>query len=384
MKSNNDILNYYEMLIVIVFCFIYFLSTNHFQCSEHSAKNMFSFFSGDQKETEVDDSKDKQIMCVAVDIKDNFPSEIRKPSEQTRYETLTEHETTISQHLSKQYQSQISKFAFWTEDIIPRFVTDTYYIDNLDKRLELTTSRFEQYLQHRTDFHFDDILTRPSLNTDKHWDIVREDRELLALYFYGIDHEGHPIMWDDGSAFGKAERIKQTFGNDDYKRASYFRCRMQRMQRNLMLKLSRHFSCKISKICLVMDFAKFTVTDFYNNRAFTQWNLRSSSELFPETMHKLIIVNAPWAFQMIWKICKNFLDAITVEKTIILGGNYMDELLKYMDVEMIPKEFGGKGIWTARVGDVPVDFAFQMDDIQTESKDKHNDEVKDSEETDDK
>ena len=53
---------------------------------------------------------------------------------------------------------------------------------------------------------------------------------------------------------------------------------------------------------------------------------------------------------MIWKICCAFLDEITVEKTKILGSDYIKELVKYMDIKMIPKEFGGDGVWQPRPG----------------------------------
>ena len=48
----------------------------------------------------------------------------------------------------------------------------------------------------------------------------------------------------------------------------------------------------------------------------------------------------------------------------------MDELLKYMDIEMIPKEFGGKGVWEPIPGNVPKDFPFQMDEF-VKDKSKH-------------
>merc|ERR1712176_1379865 len=140
--------------------------------------------------------------------------------------------------------------------------------------------------------------------------------------------------------------MKEVFGNDSYERIQFHRCRLKRMESNLLQKLSHHFQSEISKIFVVMDFAKFSVSDFYVNRAFNVWNLKSMSQLHPETMHKLFIFNAPWSFQMIWNICKQFVDDITLQKTIILGADYMDELLKHISIEMIPKEFGGKGIWT--------------------------------------
>eukprot|EP00484_Ammonia_sp_Unknown_P012913 CAMPEP_0197068102 /NCGR_PEP_ID=MMETSP1384-20130603/184358_1 /TAXON_ID=29189 /ORGANISM="Ammonia sp." /LENGTH=98 /DNA_ID=CAMNT_0042505727 /DNA_START=1 /DNA_END=294 /DNA_ORIENTATION=- len=91
--------------------------------------------------------------------------------------------------------------------------------------------------------------------------------------------------------------------------------------------------------------------------------MRNTSEIFPETVHKIFIINAPWIFQQIWKICSSFLDEITVQKTNILGSDYLKELVKYIDITMIPKEYGGQGIWEPRPGNVPKGFPFQMDNL---------------------
>merc|ERR1712187_760268 len=63
-------------------------------------------------------------------------------------------------------------------------------------------------------------------------------------------------------------------------------------------------------------------------------------------------------------------------------GDYMKELLKYIDIDMIPKEFGGKGIWKPRLGNVPIDFPFQMDEFK-EKRNKNNDDDGDKNEVKD-
>ena len=348
-----------------------------------SLLTMFSYFSSTKEEAKVPETpKDvpKEMMTAIAKI-DNFPSKIEKPFEQTRFENLTTDETKISEYISTNYKQDISKRKFWTNDIIPRFVTDTYYIKTYDERLKLTCSRFEQFLKHCDEYNFDDILSNPKLNAQKDLEISRENTEIFPLYYYGIDKMGHPILWDNGGSNGKGEIINKLFCNDDFKRASKWRLRIKRMESNLYLRLSKHYKCSISRAITVIDLKNATVSDFYTNRQFNQWFLRSSSELFPETAYKVFLINAPWAFQMIWKICCNFLDDITVEKTKILGSDYLDELLKYIDIDMIPKEFGGKGKWEPRPGNVPKDFPFQMDDLVDNDDDdsKDNDDEQEQE-----
>ena len=93
---------------------------------------------------------------------------------------------------------------------------------------------------------------------------------------------------------------------------------------------------------------------------YIKWFSKTSSELFPGTIHKTFIINAPLTFQVIWKIIKQFVDKNAAEKTVILGKDYLKEMTKYMNIRMIPKAFGGEGIWKPRYGNVPIDFPFQM------------------------
>ena len=62
---------------------------------------------------------------------------------------------------------------------------------------------------------------------------------------------------------------------------------------------------------------------------------------YPEVNGGMYIINAPWAFQMIWKSIKLFLDPGTVAKIKILGSDYKGELSKIMDNDQIPIEYGG-------------------------------------------
>lgn len=63
---------------------------------------------------------------------------------------------------------------------------------------------------------------------------------------------------------------------------------------------------------------------------------------YPETLGKTCIINAPFYFQAVWSLVKPLLQPRTVNKITLLGTKYMDELLKYVDVDNIPEYMGGK------------------------------------------
>jgi len=67
------------------------------------------------------------------------------------------------------------------------------------------------------------------------------------------------------------------------------------------------------------------------------------STCFPETLHCLVILNAPTIFSLAWSIAKKFIDARTASKVEIYsntkeGNNRLAELI---DTQNIPSDFGG-------------------------------------------
>lgn len=62
---------------------------------------------------------------------------------------------------------------------------------------------------------------------------------------------------------------------------------------------------------------------------------------YPELLGKLFIINAPYIFTAMFCVIKAFLDENTINKVNILGSNYSEALLKEIDAENLPVEYGG-------------------------------------------
>ncbi|RAK95858.1 SEC14 family lipid-binding protein [Aspergillus ibericus CBS 121593] len=63
---------------------------------------------------------------------------------------------------------------------------------------------------------------------------------------------------------------------------------------------------------------------------------------YPETIDKIFVGNAPFYFPKIWAFLKNFIDPVTAEKLVITkSGDVYETLLKGMDHDVIPSQFGG-------------------------------------------
>ncbi|KAF8380495.1 hypothetical protein HHK36_027982 [Tetracentron sinense] len=65
------------------------------------------------------------------------------------------------------------------------------------------------------------------------------------------------------------------------------------------------------------------------------------SNYYPETLHRLFIVNAGSGFRVLWNSLKVFLDAHTVAKIQVLGSNYQSNLVEIIDPSNLPTFLGG-------------------------------------------
>merc|ERR1712087_338958 len=98
----------------------------------------------------------------------------------------------------------------------------------------------------------------------------------------------------------------------------------------------------INKHCIVMDIQNFhakSLTAKY--RELVRGIIGDESNLWPNTLEKMYIINAPWPFRFAWKIISNFIHPITVAKIDILGHDYINTMKKKINLDQIPKKYGG-------------------------------------------
>merc|ERR1712118_646770 len=63
---------------------------------------------------------------------------------------------------------------------------------------------------------------------------------------------------------------------------------------------------------------------------------------YPETAHKIVIINTDWKFKMIKKLFDWAIEEVTAEKIKIVGSKYDLTKLANIDPDQIPTEFGGR------------------------------------------
>lgn len=294
---------------------------------------------------------------------------IKTPPEMAQYRLkYDETDIKLEQFLCEKYKDDIDKFEFFPDDIIVRFVLGYKHNDNYEQRLQETDKLFSKYLTFHDKSDYDNMLSKLS---------KQELAELApATYIYGNDKYGHPVLYDDGRRYRKSGNLsafKDENGNADYDKMDQFICFCIRKAHQVKLLNTKRYKLlddqksddgnkdKKRKIgiyqhCAVIDLKDFSVTKCLYERKINEYMTQRSAELSPEMLHKMYFINVPWLFCKVWSIFKNFLHPVTVEKTAILGSNFIDELQEDIDINMIPKHLGGNGKWDIKYGDYPDGF----------------------------
>lgn len=109
-----------------------------------------------------------------------------------------------------------------------------------------------------------------------------------------------------------------------------------------MISLTRtRFEC----FC-VLDLDKLTTSQLSRRAlAIIKEQAAIDSICFPETMAKMLIVNAPTFFAATWRIIKGWLDPRTAGKIEVISSRSTMEkrLLEFVDADQLPSDYGGRG-----------------------------------------
>ena len=96
----------------------------------------------------------------------------------------------------------------------------------------------------------------------------------------------------------------------------------------------------------VLDLNKLTTSQLSRRAlAIIKEQAAIDSVCFPETMSKMLIVNAPTYFSATWGIIKGWLDARTAAKIEVISSRATMEkrLLEFIDADQLPRDYGGTG-----------------------------------------
>lgn len=109
---------------------------------------------------------------------------------------------------------------------------------------------------------------------------------------------------------------------------------------------------KINNILVVTNLDGFSVSQVLEKDMldFCKVLLDMVQNYYPECLEKIYLVNVPLSYYIFWNLIKGFVDSGTRSKIQIVRHNYKHELLKVIDEENLPFEFGGSCVCHADDG----------------------------------
>jgi len=238
----------------------------------------------------------------------------------------TPQDEVITIHLQKEFGNKLDKIP---PDVITRFIRG--YAHEKDRKTT-TVDRLRYYLECFEKYDFPTISDEP-------WPEEKDCFGAWPVYIYGTDLQGHPLLIDELGC-SPMSNFENVFGGD-YEKLRKFRLRLMWRLSLRKEKLAKKYGVMIYKHTMIMDVSAVSMSTLNKFRTLVQDVISEEQHLFPETLHKLYIINAPWTFRAIWTIVSNFVDPLTNQKIHVLGSNYLEELLKVISKDELPSKYGG-------------------------------------------
>mmetsp|Transcript_39691 Transcript_39691/g.40453 ORF Transcript_39691/g.40453 Transcript_39691/m.40453 type:complete len:337 (-) Transcript_39691:320-1330(-) len=186
----------------------------------------------------------------------------------------------------------------------------------------------------------ENILTCGFVETDEINLMPAEVERFFPHYMDGEDKDGRPIYWEKtGELSHFLFEAKKIFDVDDL-------VFMHIRTMEIMIQVRMHASSKrlgreIDKLVVVYDLKDISMRpDVFGFRAFSQF-MSIDQNYYPERLHAMVMINAPWYFTSIWAVIRPWIDPNTVKKVRILGADFLSELRELIDDSVIPEELGG-------------------------------------------
>jgi len=159
------------------------------------------------------------------------------------------------------------------------------------------------------------------------------------MWFHKTDKLGRPI---NIQTFGAVDipALHQSVSPDRHWETVVVNA--ESMMREVLPAASKQAGRPIKNAIAIIDLKGFGLTQFWGMKSLVRSSFQISQDYYPETMGRLLVINAPSSFTVIWGAVKPWLAKETVAKIDILGSDYKKELLEVIDEENLPAKFGGK------------------------------------------
>ncbi|XP_054450433.1 SEC14-like protein 4 [Pteronotus mesoamericanus] len=236
--------------------------------------------------------------------------------------------------LSPQQQEALARFRDNLQDLLPTMPkNDDYFLLRWLRAQTFDLKKSEDMLRKHMEFRkqqdLDNILTWQPL-------------EVIQLYdsggLCGYDYEGCPVWFDIiGGLDMKGLILSASKQELIRKRIKAYELLLRECELQ-----SEKLGRKVETMVMVFDLEGLSLKHLWKPavEVYQQFFVILEAN-YPETVKSLIIVRAPKLFPVAFNLVKSFMSEETRKKIVILGGNWKQELPKFISPDQLPVEFGG-------------------------------------------
>lgn len=201
-----------------------------------------------------------------------------------------------------------------------------------DLNVDDSFTMYAKIVSWRTKNKIDTILERP-------FPQMREIKLMVPHCFHGFTKTGRPL-YIEKTGRQMVDLILKRISTNQF--ATYHIRFMEEMQRRALVK-SKETGRRIKSNVILLDCEGLG----FGHRKLIDWlklQANIDSTYYAEVLGKMIIINAPKVFTVIWKLAKKYVPPETMHKIHIYGCDrkeWQPVLYSLIDRDQLPMEYGG-------------------------------------------
>ncbi|XP_024908804.1 SEC14-like protein 2 isoform X1 [Cynoglossus semilaevis] len=238
--------------------------------------------------------------------------------------------------LSPKQAEALQQFRERIQDILPQLPAqhDHFLLRWLRARnfnVQKSEAMLRKHLEFRKQLKVDVIITE--------WRPPEVIEKYLSGGMCGHDREGSPI-WYDVIGPVDPKGLFLSASKQDFIKSKIRDCEMLQRECNLQ---SERLGRNVESITMIYDVEGLGLKHLWKPAIETYGEiLQMFEDNYPEGLKRLFVIKAPKLFPVAYNLVKHFLCENTRQKIFILGENWQEVLLKYIDAEELPVIYGGK------------------------------------------